>query len=137
MLIGGLFAAIVAIPAAAFANFQSNINHSNKSDALPPPGGNIYVKTSTATNMQARQNQINGPFSPSLGGGMLEGNSPGQVTGPGYPQINTSINRPINDVQAGQGSVDHMADHRAKPEPNAVVVPPPAPAIETPPPPAP
>ena len=83
ILLGSLLAATVAFPALASAKVAPMVN--------PAP---------------RQQPPTIIPRSASLGNGMIGGNEPGHVVGPGKTAIDNDSRAPINDVNPGRGTED-------------------------------
>ncbi|MDB4967505.1 MAG: hypothetical protein JWN44_3194 [Myxococcales bacterium] len=113
---GGLFVAALLIPATSFA---TPVRDPTAADRATSPS-----QTPTFDNAVERSRPTlkpntfpSNPGASSLGSGMVGGNQPGDVTGPGSTPIDTSVRGPLNDVQPGApGSSDTMQAAHPKPQ---------------------
>jgi hypothetical protein len=104
LLLSGLLAASVSVPAVALA-VQAN-------------GSNLQNARLTDPNTQqfrATQQRLNS--NESIGGGMQLGNEPGHTAGPGAAKVDQDARGPVNDVQVGRGTDDTMQSKNPPPSP--------------------
>ncbi len=114
IILGGLVAATLGVPALSFAEPATGVN--TRFMSQPTPQSSLR-NTEVLIDRQPRPHDMpaNGVSVDSLGGGMEAGNDPGHVTGPGNAPIDNSTRGPINDVQPGQGSADTRQARNPKP----------------------
>jgi hypothetical protein len=101
-----LFAAAIALPAAASAAPKQGVPVDQAGTRSPSSGSRVQSQPQNGNNPQGDS---------SLGGGAVGGNEPGHVTGPGTTPPDNDSRGPINDVDAGRGTNDTHQSKKPKP----------------------
>lgn len=112
LLLSGLLAASVSVPAVALAVQArgNNINPQTQSGLMNTP-------VERDQRFTPKQQPANAVPNNTIGGGMEVGNEPGHTAGPGGAKVDQDVRGPVNDVQVGRGTNDVPQSRNPPPAP--------------------